>query len=267
MSNNKIDYNITWIPVKNLSVVWRKSQRKFIEHWSKDIAEKFDPDLFEPVIVTKPNGAGIYHVIEGQHRKSAVEMLYGPNELVPSRVIAEADPARAAQIFRGVNKGRKGVRPIADFLVAVEAKEELECAIMSIVKKAGYRVIEGGKGDNVIAAVAALRKVYNTYGEKVLADTLVTTRLLWGTDPHGVSSPIIVGLAMFINEFNGQIEGSHLRKVIQGQYNSPWKFVEAAEAAKERTSETMEIAMSNLIRMKYNHGRAEHKRLKRKEAK
>jgi hypothetical protein len=265
--NNKIEYNITWLPVKNLSVVWRKSQRKFQEPWAKEIAERFDPDLFEPVVVTKPNGAGIYHVIEGQHRKTAIEMLYGPNETVPCKIVAEADPARAAKIFRGINKGRKGVRPISDFLVAVEAKEDLECAIMDIVKKNGYRIIEGGKGDNCVSAVGALRKVYQTYGEKVLSDTLVTTRLLWGTDPHGVGSSIICGLAMFINEFNGQIEGGHLCKVVQGQYNSPWKFVEAAQAAKDRSSEPMDIAMSNLIRMKYNHGRAEHKRLKRREAK
>jgi hypothetical protein len=257
-------YEIIWLPIKNLSVVWRKSQRPFNEKWAKQIADEFDPDLFEPVIVTKPNGAGVYHMIEGQHRKAGAEIALGPTQSIPCRVIGDADPARAARIWRGINKGRKAVRPISDFLVAVEGKEELECAILGIVKKAGYRVIDGGKSDNAISAVGVLRKIYQAYGEIILYHTLSTCRALWGSDPKGVAGPIMGGMAMFINEFHREFEVTHLRKVIQQQYKSPYKFIEAAQFERDRSSEPMDIAMSELIRMKYNRGRPEGKRLKRK---
>lgn len=265
MINKDLSYEIVFIPIKNLSVVWRKSQRPFNESWAKHIADNFDPDLFEPLSVTKPNGAGVYHIIEGQHRKAAAEIwLEDPSQSLPCRVIADADPVRAAQIWRGVNKNRKAPRPISDFLVAVEGKEELECAILATVKRAGYRVAEGSKADNNISAVGILRKIYNAYGDFVLYRTLEACRLLWGSDPKGVAGPILGGMAMFINEFGREVENTHLRKVIHGQYKSPFKFVEAAKFERDRSSEPMDIAMSELIRMKYNRGRPEHKRLRRK---
>src|SRR5262245_50479388 len=101
------NFEITYIPAKNISVIWRQSQREYDDRWAQEIADNFDPGKFEPVIVTKPNGVGIYHAIEGQHRTKAVEKLWGPSEMVPSRIVGEADPARAAEIWLGINAGRK----------------------------------------------------------------------------------------------------------------------------------------------------------------
>jgi len=264
MKKETLEYGIEFIPCKHLSVIWRKSQRPYNEAWAKKIAEDFDPDKYEPISVTKPNGAGIYHIVEGQHRKGAVEMLWGPETQIACRVIAEADPSRAAEIWLGINKGRKQIRPIVEFMVAVEAAREMEVAINKIVRRAEYHITENTKSDNAIGAVGALRKVYTNYGELTLRKTLDTCRYLWGTDPGGVSGYILTGMSMFLNEFGSYIELSHLRKVIQGQYTSPRKFIDAARVESEKSSETMDVAMSELLRMKYNKGQRDHKKLKRK---
>ncbi len=260
-----LNYEITWVAIKNLSVIWRKSQRPYDEKWAQKIADEFDPDKFEPICVTKPNGSGMYHIIEGQHRKSAFEKALGNDQQAPCRIISEADPSRAAEIWLGINEGRKAIKPVAGFMVAVEAKRELEVAINALVKKSGYHVQSNTKADNSISAVGALRKLYNNYGEKVLLQTLQACRLLWGSDPRGAAGAILTGIGMFINEFQDHIEMTHLRKVIQDQYKSPGNFVEAARLESEKSSETMDIAMSELIRMKYNKRMREGKKLKRKE--
>lgn len=260
------NFEIIQIPVKNISVIWRNSQREYNDAWAKELAEKFDPDKFEPVTVTKPNGAGIYHAIEGQHRTRAVEKLWGPNECVPCHVVAEADPARAAEIWLGINGGRKGIKPIREFLVAVEARRTLECNINIIIKRAGYHVDQNTKADNAISAVGALRKIYNKYGETLLFVTLSTSRKLWGNDPSGVQGAILMGMSLFLNEFSRYMETSHLVKTIQQNYKSPRNFIDAARFASERSNEPLDVAMSDLVRMKYNKGRHESKKLKRKES-
>jgi hypothetical protein len=258
-------YKIEWIPLKSLSVVWRKAQRPYDEKWANHIADGFDPEKFEPIIVTRPNGAGIYHIVEGQHRKAAAEKALGADQSAPCRVVGEADPARAAEIWLGINKGRKAPRPVTEFMISVEAKREVETAINSIVKKAEYRVMENSNGENVVSAVGALRKVYGTYGATVLLHTLQACRLMWGSDPHGVSGKLITGVGMFINEFYNQLDANHLRKAIVNQYKSPWKFIDAARVEAEKSSETLDLAMSELIRMQYNKGVREGGKLKRKE--
>src|SRR5262245_47168180 len=100
---SKSTYKLEWIPCRNLAVVWPEAQRPYKESVAKKIADNFDPDKFDPCRVTLPNGNGIYHLCEGQHRKSGLEMLYGPNELCPCIIVEESDPARAAEVFLGIN--------------------------------------------------------------------------------------------------------------------------------------------------------------------
>ena len=261
-----LEYEVTHIAIKNLSVVWRKAQRSYDEKWAKKIANEFDPDKFEPVTVTLPNGVGVYHIVEGQHRTGAAAIFLGDvNQKIPCHVIGEADPARAAEVWLGINQGRKRVRPVVEFLVAVEAKRDTEVAVNNIVRKAGYVVSENYRGENVVSAVNALRKVYKIYGASVLVRTLNTCRTIWDNDSKGVAGAMITGLGMFVNEFHG-FDVMHLRKVILKFYSSPWKFLEACKMEAERSSETLEVAMSELVRMKYNKGlRDPDKRLHRKE--
>jgi hypothetical protein len=251
-------YKIEWIPVRNLSVVWVQSQRPYDEKWAKTIADALDPDKFDPIIVTKPNGQGMYHVIEGQHRRHALEMFAtkiggkGEDEQAPCRIVEEADPARAAEIWLGINAGRKAVKPITAFLVAVAAQREVETKINQIVNRQGYKV-SGTKLKFNISAVSALRMIYNRHGLTTIEKTLRALTVLWEGDPQAVSSAILRGMAMFLHEFSDHVNFKRLHAQV-GERFSPWKFKEAAEARKQSSLESLEEAISELLIREYNRG-------------
>jgi hypothetical protein len=260
-----MDYNITHIAVKNLSVVWPKSQRPFDKKWAEKIAANFDPDKFEPIIVTKPNGEGTYHVVEGQHRKAAFEIWANDdNQKAPCHVIDHGDPAKAAEIWLGVNKGRKGTRPIQEFLIAVEARRSQEVAISEILRRNGYFVNPSSKTPNSISAVSALLDVYNV-SERTLNHTLQACRLVWGSDPQGVSSLMLRGFSLFINEFSSYIEPNRMRKSILEKYKSPYRIIEAARIRKDKTSDPLALEIAEIIRRTYNSGLRDEKKLVHKE--
>lgn len=260
-------YDLVEVALKDLKVVWGDAQRPYDEKWAQSIANDFDPEKFDALIVTLPNGDGVYHIIDGQHRRGAAEIyLRGDmNQKIQCRVIPESDPARAAEVFLGRNEGRKPVKPVFAFTVGVKAERDLEVAVNSIVRRCGYRIGDG-QNENMISAVGALKKVYVKHGEFILRRTLDICHLLWGSDPQGVSGKIISGLGNFLNEFNSHVETDHLCKCINKQYTSPKNFIRAARFAKEQTgtATSMDVAMSEMIKAEYNRGVRDHKKLKRK---
>jgi len=265
-------YKIEYIPVKNLSVVWVQAQRPYNEKWAKEIAESFDPDKFDPIVVTKPNGDGVYHIIEGQHRRHGLELYaskFGEktaeNEQAPCRIIDEADPSRAAEIWLGINAGHKAIPPIQEFLVAIVANREVEVAINRILSKIGYRV-SSAKTENSISAVSALKGIYNRHGSATLEKTLRTLNHLWAGDPQAVSSVLLRGFAIFIHEFSDHMNLKRLNQQV-GERFTPWKFKDAAEARKQNTMERIDEAISELLIREYNRGLKEESRLHHKKKK
>jgi len=253
-------YRIEYIPVCKLSVVWVGAQRPYDEKWAKSIADNFDPDKFDPLVVTLPNGQGIYHLVEGQHRRWALQMYAakmdpvnnGQNEMAPCRVIDEADPARAAEIWLGINKGRKAIKPVHEFKVAVTAKRDIECDISKILHDVGYKV-SLAKLDYHVSAVSALRLVYQRHGAVMLKKTLQALSALWGGDPQAVCSPMLRGFGIFVNEFDGHIVMKRLKAQIGERY-TPWKFKEAAEARKTASAERLDEAIEEMLIKEYNRG-------------
>lgn len=263
--------DIVYIPVKNLSVVWVQCQRPYDEKWAKEIADNFDPDKFDPLIVTKPNGHGIYHIIEGQHRRHALEMYAArcnapgkpaDTEMAPCRVAADADPARAAEIWLGVNKGRKSVKPIHGFKVAVVAGREPEVTINNILTSNGYHVSPEKKPD-CVAAVNALKVVFNRHGRMTLNNVLRTIRLLWKGDPNAVANPLLRGFGIFVHEFGTHVDNRRLVAKIGVRW-TPYKLWQAAEARKGTMQERLDESIYELLVREYNKGLKESAKLKHK---
>jgi hypothetical protein len=267
---NIVKPELSYIPVKYLSVVWVQAQRPYQERWAKEIADNLDPDKFDPIVVTKPNGQGIYHIIEGQHRRHALEIYAarlsktgdGSNEQAPCRVVNEADPARAAEIWLGINEGRKSVKPIHGFKVAVIANREPEVAINKIVSQCGYR-ISAEKQQNCLAAVSALKIVYNRSDRATLAAILRLIRVVWDGVPNAVSSPMLRGFGIFVNEFGPHIDPKRLKAKLDRKW-TPYKLQAAAEVRKQSSQERLDEAIAELLLREYNHGIKPADKLKHK---
>ena len=258
----KEEYKLEWIPVRLLAVVWPEAQREYKEAWAKEISESLDPDKFDPVKVTLPNGNGIFHICEGQHRTRAVEMLWGPNEQVPCLVAQETDPARAAEIFLDNNTNRNHVTKVAKFNVAVTAKRPVEVNINRIVHHNGYRV-DASHAQNTIAAVEALKYAYGK-GAKTLDQTLRTLRQTWSGDPAAVVALLIKGYAAFICEYGAEIDFERLRICMAKKF-TPGKLTMEGKSVKETLHITGAAALVHLLLTTYNRGC--RKPLKRKGSK
>lgn len=254
---------LKWIPVKQLSVIWIEAQRVLDEKHAQSIADNFDPEMFGTLAVTLPNGHGFYHIIDGHHRKVAIERKWGENEMVPCQVFDAEDPARAAQLFDRINTARRNPQPIDIFKVRVTAGNEVEVAVDKIVRSCGYIIGWRQHGDNYISCVASLKTVYQSYGSKTLADTLNTISAIWGgNDQSAIGANIVKGVGEFLSEYR-DINFPRLRERISGKY-TPGRLQGAAKAFKELHGGTMSGAIRELMATCYNEGiRSADKKLKR----
>lgn len=255
------DTKEVFVAVKNLSVMWQQAQRPFQESHAKKIAAEFDTDKFDPPVITKPNGQGHYHIVEGQHRVWAVRALFGDEEKLKCRMVNATDPKRAAEIFLGINAGRKAVKPVPQFQVAVTAGREPQTTINKLVAKLGYR-IQASKVDFSISAVRALVHVHDRQGYDVLHATLLVLKNSWGGDVTAFQGDLIKGYAVFINEFP-HVLPTRMADVMPKAF-SPNQLLAAGRLYAEQHRVPLLEGLSETLRGKYNRGLKENQKLKKK---
>jgi hypothetical protein len=262
----KIETQITYVGIDKLSVVWAQSQRPYNEKWAKEIGAEFDPDKFDPPVITKPNGIGYYHVVEGQHRIKGAEMALGTNQLIPCRIVDAEDPARAAEIWLGINAGRKATKPVQDFLISVTANREPETEINKLVNTLGYHISQTKK-DYGISAVSSLKNVHKRFGKPVLHATLLALSKTWDGDSTAFGGDLIKGYATFINEWKS-MEPRRLIEALKngprGVAATPYQLITAGKAYADQMQLSLSEAISEELRRRYNKNLKEENKLKRK---
>jgi hypothetical protein len=247
-----------YIAVKHISVVWVQSQRPYSRKWAEEIRDNLDPDLFFPICVTKADANGTYHVVDGQHRKSALEMAYGLDEKCPCMVVNADNPAKAAKIFQKLNKV-KSQSKVTQFKIAVTAKDETEVKVNAIVLAAGYH-IDSHRSEKAISAVSALSAVYQKSSADILKTTLQVIQATWGWDPAAVVGPIIQGYGAFLTLYAAKVDFKRLRECMAKRY-SPGKLQGSAKSAREVSGGTHSDAIRRIITATYNRGLRKHQLL------
>lgn len=245
-------HSTQWIAIKHLSVVWASAQREYNERHAQKIAAEFDPDLFDDLVVTLPNGDGIYHVVDGQHRRGALCSLYGENEKVPCRIVNATDPARAAAIFDKINTGRRLPSSLEKFKVRVTSGSETEVAINGLVTSLGCRV-EMASSPGAIRAVGALINVYNSFGLDVLKEALMTIIATWPNDRSAFEGPIIEGFGSLIGELRGHLDWKRLREKTSNTY-TPGRLLAQAKADREALGGRISDGVRRVLMRNYNSG-------------
>jgi hypothetical protein len=251
-----------FVAIKNLSVIWRQSQRPFNEAWARQIADNFDTNKFDPPVISLPNGAGHYHLVEGQHRVWAAKHLFGEEEKLKCRMVNATNPAEAGEIFLGINTGRKAVKPIDKFLVAVTATREPQTSINRLVVRMGYRV-SATKASYCIGAVNSLIHVHDRQGMLILQDVMLALHKSWSGDATAFQGDMVRGYALFLNEFHPQLTKLRLYDVIPTAF-SPNQLVAASRLYAEQHRISLAEGLSETIRARYNRGLKDGDRLKKK---
>lgn len=251
---DKEDINIRWLPVGKLLIKWNAAQRKetVINH-AKKIAGAFDPDKFGILFVTMPDEHGNYHLIDGKHRKTAVELMWGGDEKVPCQIIPTKDPARASEIFLGMNQGRRPVTAIDNFRVSVTAGNPDSIAINKVVRSLGYR-IESSTADGCISAIGALKTVYLRFGPDVLRDALTLIQATWGMSNSAVAKPIVFAYGMILGNYYTQLNHGRLREVIQKRFSSADKLMGLVKGLRELSGGSLGEGVYRTLIDNYNRG-------------
>ena len=242
---------IKWIATEELSVVWTQSQRFLDERFAKNIADNFDPEMFGTLACTLPNGKGIYHLIDGQHRKRSVEIAFGNGQKVPCQIFQTTDPARAAQLFDEMNSNRKPQQPLDFFRVRVTAGRPDYVAINKIVKDNGWNISR--KGERSITCVNALLSIYRSYGPETLDATLKVLQAAWGADKNAMVASIVRGFGMFMSEHRNKANWQRLHESVAKKY-TPGRFLGAAKAGRELAGGSVASAVKDLLIQTYNRG-------------
>ncbi len=254
LTPNHKGFKIEWIPVKNLSIVWAASQRRLNNNQVQTIMDQFDPEMFGTIAVTKPNGQGVYHIIDGQHRKAAVERMWKGDEKVPCQVFDAEDPARAAQLFDHINSGRRRPQPIELFMVRVTAGYPLQVAVNKTVQACGFHVSSaGGKSHAVggVSCVQALESVYESNGAEILTATLITIKETWGLeDTTAVSAYLIRGLGAFFAQFR-HVDRNKLIQALSARFTAA-QLMAASRASKDIYGGNLTLAVKEMILRTYN---------------
>lgn len=252
MSIGKATHTTKWIPVKNLSVRWANAQRPFNKKWAEEIRDNLDPDMFGVLAVTKANGKDIHHVIDGQHRKWAIEELWGGKEQVPCNIFDVDSPDRAAELFNAMNTARKQPFPLDVFKVRVTAKIEPEFSVNKAAESLGFKIANNPE-PGYLRACGACVAVYKRYGHDVFVDSLLMLRRCWDKNPDAGNAVLIRGFAEFLHQHGGHIDRVKLADKVSKNY-TPGRLIGAARTAREMFRGSVSGNVARVLVSTYNQG-------------
>lgn len=251
---------IEWIQVKNISVLWVKAQRPYKEARAKEIADNLDPDAFGTCVLTLPNGAGIYHCIDGQHRVGAIRMLWGEDQRVPCQIVDVCDPKRAAQIFDTLNSGRQRVTAIDTYRIRLEGEHEVEVAVDAVLKNLGLRIAKDGQRGS-LHAVGAITGIHKQHGSAVLSLSLATIQRAFGFNLKTFDGITIRGFGEFFAVHRGHVDTERL--VIVVSKTSHEKLMETARAGRDMIGGSLARNFAEALATLYDKGLKSGQRLNR----
>ena len=197
------------LPVSKLMIDPRVQRKELIVAHAREIAKNFDPKAFGVLTVSRRED-GVLILLDGQHRKTALELAGLGDEEVPCHVLDGLTLPQEASLFRALNKTKR-VNPLDQFLVSVVQEDPDAVAVNKICEQEGWKIYPG-KVDNRIVATSSVLKVYLGFnGERqernpdALRRTLSVIRGTWGGAHAGVKGPLLLGIGAVFRKHGEQI--------------------------------------------------------------
>lgn len=155
------DISFELIPIKNL-VSNQEYQRPLSEGHIRRALEEFDVYQINPVKVSRRDGTN--YVFDGQHTIEIVAAASGSRDTpVWCAIYDQLKYNEEAHVFSEQQKHVKKLSPFEVFHAHIEAGDEKQMIIDSVVRSYGLEVT-GTAQSNGICAVNTLEKIYDRYG-------------------------------------------------------------------------------------------------------
>jgi len=190
------DVTFEKIPIKNL--VSNQAYQRNISHIHVSrTADNFNLRQINPVKVSRRDG--INYVFNGQHTAETVARVSGSRDTpVWCMVYHDLSYGEEADIFAQQQKYTKALSPYEIFMANIEAENEVQLTIKSLVESFGLTLSSSYKAPGAICAISALEFIFNKYGVKALEDTLYLAVATWQGDSFSLAANMLKGIAKLI---------------------------------------------------------------------
>ena len=231
------------IPIKQL-VSNQEYQRTLSMQHVQKTAEHFDLYQINPVKVSRRDG--INYVFNGQHTVEVVALVSGSRDTpVWCMIYDDMDYKVEADVFANQQKCVKPLTPYEIFMANIEAENELQTAIKSLVESYGL-TIGKGKGQGMVCAVSSLEQIYKKYGFHVLDRSLRLCVGSWEGDANSLCAGMLKGIAKLIVAFGEEIRDDVFKEKVGAKTAR-----EICRLAKERKAGATGYAEAMLIAYNY----------------
>lgn len=227
------------IPIKSL-VSNQDYQRNLSKAHIERTAKNFDLYQINPVKVSRRDG--INYVFNGQHTIEIVAAVSGSRDTpVWCMVYDDMDYTTEADVFANQQKYIKTLVPYEIFMANVEAGNEQQMTIKSLVESYGL-YISPGKVPGAICAISALEFIYSKYGFHTLNRTLRLCVGTWEGDPNSLTSSMLKGIARLVVAFGETMRDDMFKEKV-GAFSAR----EIGRTAKERKGGSLGYAEAMLL--------------------
>ncbi len=190
------DVRFELIPINNL-VSNQNYQRDLKENHITSTTQDFDLYQIKPVKVSQRNG--INYVVDGQHTIEIIAARSGSRETpVWCMVYDDLRYEEEAHVFAEQQKHTKALTSYEIFKAHVEAGDEMQVMIHSLVTDVYQLKITKSYKPGCICAIVAMEFIYEKYGYHVLDRTLRLALGTWEGEKLSVSSGMLKGIAQVI---------------------------------------------------------------------
>lgn len=214
----------------------------------KKMSDVFDETLLGTITVSFRDGKN--YVIDGQHRTvlSKIMKREGLMALVYEGLTYEQE-AEYFNKLNGANGEQKKLRKSEVFNANVEAKDAMSIDIQAIIEELGF-YLSATSGDNSIAAIGTVEKIYKKRGSQGLKEVLQLTRDTWNGEKYSLNNQVLDGISEFLNIYRGDINFSNKTFIRQLSKIDPLKIVR--EAKNDTSTSKGTVKMMNTLLKYYN---------------
>lgn len=220
----------------------------------RQIARDFDPDMLDPLKISRREG--VDYVLDGQHRLRAIidELGWGEQN-VPCLVYVGLTDKQETSIFHAQGPGvRRQLSAIHDFHVVYQGGDPEARRIVATVERAGLHMDwTHGRGAHSVRAVGALKRIAAQYGHDWLHEVLVLLRDVLGPEARAYSNDIIRGGLAFHSRYRGLY--AHADLVAKVRPHGVDGVLREARNYQAVTGGAIDAGIGRALRKLYNHGR------------
>ncbi len=234
------DVHFEKIPIRNLVANQDYQRTLSISHVTRT-AENFDLLQINPVKVSRRDG--INYVFNGQHTIEVIARISGSRDTpVWCMVYDNLEYETEADIFAKQQKYVKALSPYEIFMANIEAGNEMQLTIKSLVESYNLSITGSKTVPNSICAISALEYIYTKYGFHVLDKTLYILVATWEGDPFSLAANMLKAMAKLLVCYENTL---HLD--LFQQRLSRYSAKEITRVARERRNGSMGFAEALLL--------------------